>query len=231
MLFLQQHQLHGALRTGTEPLPLGVGILAGAAINDPVVGRFGIRLPVLTGLLMLSAGSAVLAIAHSGYLPLAISLAVIGLGAGLWLPNLADAVLNGTLLQASGVAGATGDAAVELGSALGIALLGSVLTSGYHSRLPATISQLPAAAHSAVSDSLLGAHAVATELPALQAHRLVSTAGSAFVHGLTLGALVAAAVALASALFATRMPRHVTATGAETGHIDAHAVMDLPAAA
>ena len=150
VLFLQQHQLHGALRTGTELLPLGAGILAGAAINGPVVGRFGIRLPVLTGLLMLAAGSAVLAIAHSGYLPVAISLGVIGLGAGLWLPNLADAVLNGTPLQASGVAGATGDAAVELGSALGIALLGSVLTSSYHSRLPATISQLPAAAHSAV---------------------------------------------------------------------------------
>jgi EmrB/QacA subfamily drug resistance transporter len=231
VLFLQQHQLHDALRTGTELLPLGAGILAGAAINGPVVGRFGIRLPVLTGLLMLAAGSAVLAIAHSGYLPVAMSLAVIGLGAGLWLPNLADAVLNGTPLQASGVAGATGDAAVELGSALGIALLGSVLTSGYDSQLRAAISQLPAAAHTAVSDGLLGAHAVATKLAPLQAHRLLSAADSAFDHGLTLAAIVAASVALAAALLAIRMPRHATAAEAETGHIDARAVMDLPAAA
>jgi len=231
VLFLQQHQLHGPLRTGIELLPLGAGILAGAATNGPVVGRFGIRLPILSGLLMLAAGSALLALAHSGYLPVAVSLAIIGLGAGAWLPNLADAVLNGTPLQASGVAGATGDAAVELGSALGIALLGSVLTSGYHSRLPAAISQLPAAAHSAISDGLLGAHAVAAKLPALQGHRLVSAASSAFVHGLTLAAIVAAGIALTAALLAIRMPRHAAAAGAETDHIDARAVADLPAAA
>ena len=59
----------------------------------------------------------------------------------------------------------------------------------------------------------------------------MSTAGGAFVHGLTLAAIVAAGVALAGALFATQMPRHATAAGAETDHIDAHAVMDLPAAA
>jgi EmrB/QacA subfamily drug resistance transporter len=231
VLFLQQHQLQGALRTGIELLPLGVGILAGAATNGPVVRRFGIRVPVFSGLLMLTVGSAVLALEHSGYLPVAISLAIIGLGAGAWLPNLADAVLNGTPLQASGVAGATGDAAVELGSALGIALLGSVLTSGYHSRLPATISHLPAEAHAAVSDSLVGAHAVAAKLPAAEAHRLVSTADSAFVHGLTLAAIVATGVALVSTLLAIRMPRHATAPVAEAGDIDPRAVIDPSAAA
>jgi MFS family permease len=234
VLFLQQHELHGALRTGAELLPLGVGILAGAAANGPIVARFGIRLPVITGLLMLAAGSAVLALEHSGYLPVATSLAVIGLGTGAFLPNLTEAVMNGAPPQAGGVAGATADVAVELGSALGIAILGSVLTSGYHSKLPAAITQLPAAAHNAVTDSLLGAHVVAAKLPALQGHALVRSASNAFAHGLTAAAIVAAGVALATALLAIRMPRHATAAAAEPVDINARSsrpVTDLPAAA
>ena len=47
----------------------------------------------------------------------------------------------------------------------------------------------------------------------------------------SLAAIVAAGVALASTLLAIRMPRHVTAADADTGDIDARAVMDLAAAA
>jgi EmrB/QacA subfamily drug resistance transporter len=212
VLFLQQHELHGAFRTGAELLPLGVGVLAGAAVNGPAVRRFGLRLPVVVGLVLLAGGCTVVGLDQSGYLPLAVALALVGLGAGAFLPTLTEAVMNGAPDEAGGVAGATADAAVELGAALGIAVLGSVLTTGYDDRLPGTIANLPAAAHSAVHDSLYGAHVVAGHLPADQAHALTQAANHAFLHGLSLAGIVGAGIALVAAALAIRMPRHASAT-------------------
>lgn len=222
VLFLQQHELHGALRTGVELLPLGAGILAGAVLNGPIVARFGIRLPVVTGLLLVAAGSAVLGLDQSGYVPVAVSLGLVGLGTGLFLPNATEAVMNGAPQNAGGVAGATADAAVELGAALGIAVLGSVLSTGYDNRLGEAASQLPPEAHNAVNDSLFGAHAVAARLPVEQAHALLATAGDAFTHGLGLAAIVAAGIALATALLAVPMPRRLGGPAADAEKPEDH---------
>jgi MFS family permease len=213
VLFLQQHELHHALRTGAELLPLGAGILAGAAVSGRIAARLGLRAPVVTGLLLLAAGSAVLGLDQSGYLPVAISLAVIGLGAGLVLPVVTEAVMDGATQNAGGVAGATADAAIERGATLGIALLDSILSETYDGRVASRVSQLPSAAQDAARDSLLGAEAVAARLPVDQGQALVSAAGDAFVHGPGVAAIVAAGIALVSALLATRMPRQATITG------------------
>jgi MFS family permease len=215
VLFLQQYQLRGAFSTGAQLMPLGAGILVGASANNRIVARFGMRVPVIAGLLMLTGGSAVVAFDQSGYLPVAISLAIIGLGAGAFLPTLSEGVMNGAPNQAGGVAGATADAAVELGSALGIAVLGSVLSTGYDNRLPTSIDRLSATAHTAVTDSLYGAHAVAAKLPAAQGHALVHAANHAFLHGMSLAAMVAAGIALVTAVIAVRMPRRAAAVDSQ----------------
>jgi DHA2 family multidrug resistance protein-like MFS transporter len=161
---------------------------------------------------MLAAGSAVLGLDQSGYLPVAISLAVIGLGAGLVLPIVTESVMDGAPQNAGGVAGATADAAIELGAALGIAVLGSILSETYEGRLSSTVSQLPSAAQDAARDSLLGAEAVSARLPVDHGQALLSATGDAFGHGLGVAAIVAAGVALVGALLATRMPRQATIT-------------------
>ncbi|MBS1894023.1 MAG: MFS transporter [Actinobacteria bacterium] len=226
VLYLQQHELHSPLQTGIELLPLGVGVLGGAAFNGPIVARAGLRPPVVMGLLLLAAGCAVLGLDQSGYLPVAFSLGLVGVGTGLFLPTLTESVMGGAPDDAGGVAGATADAAVELGAALGVAVLGSVLSTGYDDRLPTTIAQLPPTAHAAVADSLFGANVVAAHLPADQAQALLGAAGEAFTHGLGLAAMVAAGIALVTAVFALRMPRHAGATsgrGQARGQGDARA--------
>lgn len=225
VLFLQQYELRDALRTGIEGLPLGVGMLAGAALNGPIVTRHGLRRPVVAGLVVLAAGCLLLALSHSSYAPIGISLGVVGLGTGLFLPSLTEEVMHGAPHGSGGVAGATADVAVELGAALGIAVLGSVLTSGYHSQLPRAILLLPVAARSAVRDSLYGAHLVAARLPAGPAHEVVSSAGTAFLHGVTLAGFVGAGIALITAAVAIGLPRHPT-----PAHEEHHSFLDrLPA--
>lgn len=213
VLFIQQDLLHSALTTGVDMTPLGA-LLAGAALNSALAKRFGLRVPVIVGLLLLAAGCAVVGASQSGYLPIGIALGVGGFGIGVFLPTLTEAVMDSAPKTNGGVAGASADASLELGAALGVAVLGSVLTTCYDNRLPAAISRLPAAARSAVHGSDYGAHAVAAKLPAAEGNALVQAANHAFVHGLSRAAVVGAGICLASAVIALRMPRRLTVADA-----------------
>jgi MFS family permease len=231
ILFLQQHELHGALRTGVELLPSGVGVVLGSGLNHPLVHRFGARVPTVAGLLTMAAGSLIVVFDHSGYGPIGLALGVVGLGTGLFLPNVTESVMNGAPDHAGGVAGATADVAVELGAALGVAIFGSVLTSGYDSQLGQAADRLPAPAAAAVQDSLYGAHAVAGKLPAGLGQALTGAADTAFEHGLVVAAVVAVGLALGTALVALRLPHDATVSSHEADDLSGVAVLADPAAA
>jgi EmrB/QacA subfamily drug resistance transporter len=231
ILFLQQHELHGALRTGLELLPSGVGVVLGSALNHRLVHRFGARVPTVMGLVIMAAGSLIMVLDHSGYEPIGLALGVVGLGTGLFIPNVTEAVMNGAPHHAGGVAGATADVAVELGAALGVAIFGSLLTSGYDSRLGHDVDRLPEAAREAVTDSLYGAHVVAAQLPPDLGHALIGLADSAFQHGLVVAAVAAVALALGTAALALRLPHDATVSDPEPEDLSGVAVVADPALA
>jgi len=206
-LFIEEYLLHGALRTGVEMLPLGFGIVAGAAINGRVIPRFGLRWPIVGSMLLAAAGAAVLIIWHTSYTADGIALAIMGLGVGFFLPSLTEEVMNGAPPEAGGVAGATADVAVEIGAALGVGISSSLIASGYHSKLPEQAHRLPNRAYEAVHDSLFGAHAVAGKLPPDKAHALISGANTAWLHGFKMGAIAVTGMFLLTALLATRLPK------------------------
>jgi hypothetical protein len=97
---------------------------------------------------------------YAGFLP---TLILLGVAIGLSAAPATD-VIMGALPEAElGVGCGTNDTAVELGGALGIAVLGSVLATTYKSTLGAALAgaHLPAAALSTAKDSIGGALAVA----------------------------------------------------------------------
>ena len=98
------------------------------------------------------------------------------------------------------VGSAINDTTRVAGGALGVAVLGSLLASGYRGHMDSAVSALPAPARDVAQDSLAGALAVAGRIggaPASAARR-----AGAFVSGMHTAALVAAAVALAGAFVA-----------------------------
>lgn len=92
------------------------------------------------------------------------------------------------------------ETAYELGAALGIALLGSVVTGVY--RDFATPAGVPSVTASAAHESLGGAFDAAAALPQHQGAALVGAAQEAFVDGLRFATGVGAAVLLATAVAA-----------------------------
>ena len=99
---------------------------------------------------------------------------------------------------------AVNDTTRLVGGALGVAILGSLLTAGYHATIDgsAAIAQLPASAAAAARDSLGGAVEVAARLGGSTGQSVLDDARDAFVDAMSHAVLVGAAVALVGALFA-----------------------------
>jgi len=100
----------------------------------------------------------------------------------------------------------------ELGGVLGIAVIGTVVSSYYRS---AMADRVPAGPAAVAAHDLPSAHAVAARLPPDAARGLTSAADQAFTTAMRHGALVAAAIALAGAVVvALALPRRRAAEGA-----------------
>jgi hypothetical protein len=98
---------------------------------------------------------------------------------------------------------------------LGTAVLGSVLSSAYLTRLD--VSTLPASAASAVRGSIFGAVAVAHKL---HSSVLLASARMAFVHGMDLALLVAGCTALLGVVLAAAfLPRTSASTEIESSTV------------
>jgi hypothetical protein len=203
-LYIAQSLGEDPLATGLQLLPAGVAAVLAAGAGEALARRAGRKLPVTGGLLLIAAGGLLLTGLQpgDGYTPVLWAGLLLGAGTGLVVPSVTDAVMANAPSEQGGTAGATADAAIEVGAALGIAVLGSVLTTVYRDGLPdRLLAGLPDGMRAAVEDSLGGALDVAAQAgPAGPALR--SAADSAFVDGLATAGLVGGLLALTAALAA-----------------------------
>ncbi|MEU4133197.1 MFS transporter, partial [Streptomyces wuyuanensis] len=200
--FLQLVQERPPLEAGLAELPAAIGAVATGLVAGRFARRFSVRSVVAGGLAAVGVALAVLTVIGSstGYPLLGAALLVVGVGAGFSFTVTADVILSSVPKEQAGSASAVSETAYELGAALGIALLGSIVTGVY--RGFATPPGVPADVASAAHESLGGAVEAAAVLPAHQQAELVGAAQEAFVEGLRLAAGVGAAVLLATAVAA-----------------------------
>ncbi|WP_406273538.1 MFS transporter [Streptomyces sp. NBC_00191] len=192
-----------------EPLEAGLRLLAvatmipAAPLGTLLARRIGLRAVVTSGLVLISTALAVMAGAgQSSEGRALLSLALFGLGMGLAMPAAADAMLAAAPAGQSGAGSAVTDTAMQIGGALGIAGVGSVLTTSYREALPA-LDRLPPEAGDAVRDSLGAATAASDTIGGPVGGRLRDAAQQAFVDGLgdalTVGVVATALGAMAAA--------------------------------
>lgn len=200
--FLQLVQGREPLEAGLAELPAAVGAVATGLMAGRFARRYSVRSVVAGGLAAVGLSLAVLTMLDQSttYPLLGAALLVVGAGAGLSFTVTADVILSSVPKEQAGSASAVSETAYELGAALGIALLGSIVT-GVYSGFSAP-EGTPAGVASAAHESLGGAVEASAALPAGQAQALVTAAQEAFVDGLRLAAGVGAAVLLAAAVAA-----------------------------
>src|SRR5580658_3543871 len=130
-----------------------------------------------------------------------LGMVLLGAGAGLAIPTATGSVLGSVPDSDSGVASATNTTAMQVGGALGVAVVGSLLSTRYQDTLTASLAghHLPQAALAAIESSLGGALTVAGHAGGTAGQLLAHLARTAFVSGMDLGLITAAVVALAGA--------------------------------
>ncbi|MGP3954779.1 DHA2 family efflux MFS transporter permease subunit [Nonomuraea sp. 3N208] len=188
------------LQAGLAQLPGGLSGAVGGVLAARLIPRIGRNGVVALGLAMNS--GAFLYYSTLGielnYLTLLPVMVIGGIGIGFAFTVNNDNVLATAPRERAGAAAAVSETAFELGGALGIAILGTVLNSAYRTNL-----DLPAGVPGeGARESIAGAVSTAAELPAEQAGQLMRAAQTAFIEGLHVTALVTGVLLALVALLA-----------------------------
>jgi EmrB/QacA subfamily drug resistance transporter len=173
------------------PMALTIGASA-RGLAPRLVARLGSRVVCVTGLLLLAAGLVVLSRlgSTSGYGLLLAGLLPLGAGAGLAMTPATAAITDALPAAKQGVGSAMNDLSRELGGALGIAVLGSILQSTYRAHLHPAGLPAPLAEHARASLAL------ASRL----GPSVTQQAQTAFIDGMRAAFLCGAAVIVVAAL-------------------------------
>jgi hypothetical protein len=137
-------------------------------------------------------------VADSPYGLLAACMLVIAVGLGLGGMPGTDSIMGAVSKERAGVGSATNDTTREIGCALGVAVLGSVLSSGYRDAIGDQFAGLGPTLSETARDSIGAATIVAHSLPGVAGAEVARIANDAFMSGMS-AAMVIAAVAVAAA--------------------------------
>jgi EmrB/QacA subfamily drug resistance transporter len=200
--------------------PMALAIVAGSTGSGFWVGFVGPRGPLIAGC-VLSAGGILAASeylgAHPPFMPLAVSLAVAGLGFGVAVVPLTSAVLGHVPAAQSGMAASATNTARQIGSVVGVAALGAIVNSYLTSNLKHTLGNssgyIIGLLETGGSEARGQQHNLAHP-PAL-IRPIVNAAKHAFRDGLHAALLVSAALILLSALITAIVPRGKLAPDSE----------------
>jgi EmrB/QacA subfamily drug resistance transporter len=179
------------VQAGVRVLPYAGAMIVCAPLSSRLVARFGTRRVVTAGMVLFAAGLAVAGTVTtgSGYGRLAVALLFMGAGMGLAGAPATESIMSSLPPDRANIGSAVNDTTRELGGALGVAVIGSIMSSLYAAQLSGDVP--PAARES------LGA---AVELGG----GLADVAREAFVHAMARASLVAALVAALGAVIAWR---------------------------
>ena len=209
---------YGSFESGLRMLPIMPVMIVFSTRAASLVERFGARTVVTTGMMLTAAGVFILSSlnASSGYGHVLIGMFVMASGMGLTMTPMTELIMSSVPRDKAGVGSAMNDTTREVGTTLGVAVLGSILSSGYTSSLGPVVAALPAPARRTAEGSLAGALGVAHEIGGTQGAAIVDAAKSAWAHGLHLSMLIGAGIVLTAAAIAARyLPGRIgTATDA-----------------
>ena len=198
---------HSPLQAGLRMLPFALTMIAVAPRSPKLAEAIGKRGAIATGLVIQAIGFAILTTADldTNYLVIVLSMVLLAAGMATLMPAGSEALVSSLPPSKAGVGSAVNDTTREVGGALGIAVLGTLLSSGYRSGVEDAVAPLPPEARELAEDGIGGAFRVAQQTGDPQ---LVDAARNAFIDGMSLAFAVAAVIGVAAAgIIYARYPR------------------------
>lgn len=203
----------GPLEAGLWIAPSGLVFMAGSVLAPLIVRRFQPSTVLSCGFLITALGYGVMTqVSASG------DLWIVFIGFMLFCAGLApmgtlttDLVMSDVPPEKAGAASGISETSFEFGAALGVAVLGSIVTAVYRTQMTATtLMGIPAGSLDIVRETLGAAVAIAETLSGDARTLLLSAAREAFTHAMQIAAAVSSALAIIAALVCTRFMRRVS---------------------
>ncbi len=205
--FLQFDLGFSAIQAGVRILPVAAMLVIAAPLSPFIVRAVGSKLTAATGLVAIAGGLwqfSTVANVSATYGDVLPGMLLLGLGAGLLMPTATDSVLGSLPRGDAGVGSATNGVAIQVGGALGVAVIGSLLATRYQDHIANALAgqHVPEAALHTILGSIGGALGVAAAVSGTTGTLLAHAARSAFMSGVEISLALGAAVAVGGAILA-----------------------------
>lgn len=195
-----------ALQAGVRIAPVAVMLGLGAPISSAIVRRIGTKWVVGAGLAMVAVGLGLLThlSVSSGYIPVLVAILVLGTGMGFTMAPATESIMGSLPREEAGVGSAMNGTTIQVGGALGVAVLGSLLNQRYRAEVARHAAQahLPVAIAHEASASLGAALAIAAHIGGSAGQAFAQVARESFVTGVNLADLVGMSVAILGVIVA-----------------------------
>jgi EmrB/QacA subfamily drug resistance transporter len=204
--FLQFDLGYTPLQAGVRTLPAAGAIAVVSPLSALLQRAVGTKLTVAAGLFVICAGlwQISLATATATYADAVAGIVIAGSGAGLVLPAATASVMGSVPDSSTGVGSATNGTVLQLGGALGVAIIGSLLTTRYTNRMATALAlyHAPRTITRTSLGSVGGALDAAARVGGALGRELEQSARSAFVSGMDLGMVTGAILAITGGVLA-----------------------------
>jgi EmrB/QacA subfamily drug resistance transporter len=183
--YLQLVRGYSPLESGLLMVPFAAAQLVFAPRSAAMVRRYGPKV-------VCAVGMALVAVALAGYLlvgvhtpiwVVAVLFFVMGVGMANVMPPATESIMSTLPREKAGVGSAVSNTIRQVGGALGVAILGSLLAAVYRSNVADGVAGLPGPAQAAARESISGTYAVAEKLGP-GGGSLISTGNDAFVQAM-----------------------------------------------
>jgi MFS transporter, DHA2 family, integral membrane protein len=200
---------YSPLGAAVRLLPVSLVLMSVAPQTPKLVARFGADRVASTGLGLVAVALALTSTfdPSTPYWYLLITIVVLAAGMAMTMTPMTTQLMTAVPRDRAGIGSAMNDTTRELGGALGVAVLGSLVTSQYTSGVSGAATALPAQARDIAEASIGGVHGLIAEgvISGESASGLLATAKNAFVDGLGLAATTAAVIVALTAIAVRRL--------------------------
>ncbi len=214
--YLQFSLGYSAFATGLRITPIAVVLIVVAAFSTTLARYAGTKIVVVAAMVLIALGLQLLSAVtvHTTYTDALPAFFLLGIGSGLAIAPCTDSVMGSVPAELAGVGSATNSTALQIGSALGVAVIGSLLNTRYQSRIDLALvgHAVPSQVAAVIRSSLGGALAVAQRTGGDAGLQLAAAARQSFLAGLDFAVDVAAAIVgvaalIVAALLPSRAPQ------------------------
>jgi EmrB/QacA subfamily drug resistance transporter len=192
------------LKAGAVLLPMSLVMMVFAPISARVVERVGTKVVVGSGLSIVAVGLLLQTrfTADSSIITVILVTMVLGLGMANIMAPATESIMGSLPRAKAGVGSAVNDTTRQVGGAVGVALLGSLMTTRYLSEVKSglNLSAFPPAVRSHITGNVGPAIATGKALPGAIGQQIQTVAKDAFMSGMHLALVVAAGIMIVAAV-------------------------------